>query len=970
MSKRLPLFDESVIQKEMSHSFLLSHVPDIEKIKRLITWWTSEINSGRLDTQKEEAIKPKFLIDFFSTVLGFNISGGSSSMALELKTFVDGTKADAALGHFVFKSNVFEPEQIYAVIEIKDANTDLDESSKGTLSAVSQAYEYAGKTEAKWIFVSNMKEIRFYRHGSLVSYDKIEILDLTQELNLSRFLFLYHSISVLHGIHKNIDYILLKSQGPQTPVSVLPDSAEHIIDELHNFITVFNGQRVLDPYYVANQKPFNILDQDVEHFEHWHLFTLNDKLYKLLKEITFSTDEIELSDELLSECRNLSVANPKEKLKKVFTTLAHSGIIWISAVSKFREIEKQRIRPNTFGFVVTRIFSFDETKEEGITKKIEISDDTKCECVRCTFNSFDFLRLTSKVNEIPKSINEALEFSYGHYLLGTDKYVRSYRLLKKCLDEDYSADRSIVMHFLIYLNLFKLKGPLSWYENDNPPEILTDVKHLDLERLIWDKFYDAKSLPAQKLLRSIKDEEFFERALNKVEAAFDEMKSIYEKYKSGSAYIAVPNYTIELNFNLRLTVVYATGGYLFYDKNGRLAYIIEKAFEGLMLSHAASGYPYRFESFDLFTIRTAVIHIHTENLERILGKVKEIEISEKDLKLFVTLINSFFSQIHRSTLFGESEPNEEMESLLKNYNFKESFRRIFSNIFTLSQRILWKREDWQTGLITNLTKFIETEDILYWFDLKKLSRFIELKTHLFKYKEILKLLEVAVDRYRVNINKYQHLIESVCKCLTRDYPNNSISTVRFYQKALSSSYTKTDNLNFEILYHIYPVVSENHQESIVAEAEKILNDKFDSYFYKELLWRKILDWKSGDYFDQLMTSVNAGHSRSAVTFKENNFEMDDATFYNFCMLIHFLKIPLDDQRLKAIQGLSILEQWILNPSDFDYSQFNPMWVVGAEKSRIIDLLKGKKEVLLSVEDALKAKYDATLAKLYYTKLLP
>jgi hypothetical protein len=970
MPKHLPLFDESVVQKEMSNSFLLSHVPDIEKIKRLITWWTSEIDSGRLNTQKEEAIKPKFLIDFFSTILGFNISSENSSMALELKTFVDGTKADAALGHFVFKSNAFEPEQICAVIEIKDSNTNLDESSKGTLSAVSQAYEYAGKTEAKWIFVSNMKEIRFYRHGSLVSHDKIEILDLMQEGNLARFLFLYHSISVLRGIHKNVDHILLKSRGFQNPVDILPDSEEHIIDELHNFITVFNGQRVLDPYYVANQKPFNILDQDVEHFEHWHLFTLNDKLYKLLKELTFSADNIELSDELLSECGNLSVVNPKEKLLKVFTTLAHSGIIWISAVAKFKEIEEQRTGPYRFGFVVTRVFSFDETNGEGITKKIEISDNSKCDCVRCNFNSFDFLRLANKVKEIPKSINEALEFAYGNFLLSTDKFQRSYHLLKKCLDDDYSVERHSAMHFLIYLNLFKLKGLLSGYANDISPEILKDVKHLDLERLIWDKFYDVKSQPVHKLLRSIKDEKFFERALNKIEAAYDEMKSVYEKYKSGSAYISVPNYTIELNFNLRLTVTYATGGFLFYDRNGRFAYTIEKAFEGLILSHAASGYPYRFESFDLFTLRTAIIHIHTENLERILGHIKEVEISENELRSFVTLINSFFSQTHRNTLFGESEANEEMESLLKNYYFKETFRRIFTNIFTISQRIVWKREDWQPGLITNVTKFIETEDILYWFDLKKLSRFIEIRTHLFTYEEISKLLKIAINRYQVNINKYQHLIESLCKCLTRDYPNNSISSVSFYQKALSSSYTKNDDLKFEILYHIYQVVSKDHQESIIAEAERILKEKFDSYFYKELLWHKIIHWKNGDYFNQLMTSINAGHSRSVITYKDSNFEMDDVTFYNFCMLIHFLKIPLDDARIKSIPGLSTLEKWILNPLDFDYSQFNPLWVVAAEKTRIIDLLKGKKEVLLSIEDSLKKNYDPTLSKIYYTRLLP
>ena len=447
------------------------------------------------------------------------------------------------------------------------------------------------------------------------------------------------------------------------------------------------------------------------------------------------------------------------------------------------------------------------------------------------------------------------------------------------------------------------------------------------------------------------------------------MKSIYEKYKSGSSYIAVPNYTIELNFNLRLIVTYAIGNYLFYDRTEQFTYLIGKAFEGLILSHAATAYPYRFESFDLFTLRAALLHIHTENLENILGNTQKIEISDKELKRLVSLIHTFLSQVHKKTLFGESERNEEMKSLLQNYYFKETFRRIFSNIFVISQRISWEREDWQATLTETLTKFIETEDDLYWFDLKKLSRFIETRTHLFSYDQIARLLEIAVSRHKANINKYQDLIESLCKCLKRDFPDRRIASIRFYQQALASSFTKDDNLKFEILYQIYPVISQNHQQSIIAEAETILSQTFDAHFYQELLWRNILDWKSQNYFHQLITSINASHQRSTISIKGNSLDIDDVTFYNFCMLIHYLKIPLDDPRFKAISGLNLIEQWLLNPLDFDYSQFDPIWIIAVEKSRIINLIKGKTEVHLAIEDTLRKNYDAKLASIYYTKLL-
>lgn len=344
MAKKKSLFSEEIIARDMTAAnFMSSQVPEISRIRKIIAKWVKEIDSGQLELVKEEAIKPKFLIDFFSIILGFRMSGEHSQMALELKTFVDGTKADAGLGHFVFKPKGVEPERVYAVIEIKDAGTDLDDSSKGSLSAVSQAYEYAGKTEAKWLFVSNMKEIRLYENGSLVAYDQVLVRDLQEESNLARFLFLYHSVSVLNGIHKNIECILSASKLGSVKVNVLPSSSSaHIIDQLDEFIKSFDGLRVLDPYYIANQKPFNILDQDVDHFEHWHLFTLNPEIYALLLEVSFSAGEIELSDKLKGDCMALSIQQPKEKLLNIFKRLVTSGVFNISAVSNFREIEQAR----------------------------------------------------------------------------------------------------------------------------------------------------------------------------------------------------------------------------------------------------------------------------------------------------------------------------------------------------------------------------------------------------------------------------------------------------------------------------------------------------------------------------------------------------------------------------------------------------------------------------------------------------
>lgn len=573
------------------------------------------------------------------------------------------------------------------------------------------------------------------------------------------------------------------------------------------------------------------------------------------------------------------------------------------------------------------------------------------------------------LSNAPNGLAQSFEHAYGHYLLASDKFLRSYHLLKKCLKEEFADEISPVLHFLIYFNLSKLRWPLKWYAGEIPEEILKETKHIDLERLIWDRFYEKRSLPVHKVLRALKDEELLERALNNVEEALAEMLSVYEKYKSGSSYIAVPNYTDGLDFNFRLLSSYANGNYLFYDRSGRFKYIIEKAFEGLLLSHATVAYPYRLKSFECSTLRTAVIHIATENLEKLLTKVPNLELQEKGKKDFVKLMQSYFGQFYQTTTFGGTELRSQMSVLLTNHYFRETIQRIFANFSLTCEKILWNKETWQNSLTDSISNFLEVEDFLYWFQLKKFGRFLEKQTILFTYNQLVKLLHISIDRHQSSINKYQHFIESLCKCLAKAYPDNRIKSERLFQKALASSYVDDNDLRFEILYHIFPVVDRSHQLAIIHEAKKRLAQSFDPHFYQELLWRNILDWDDGPYFGQLVRYMATAQNRGSITFNGKDLDMKDVTFYNFCVLTHFLRVPREQISLSSFENLTTIEQWLLDPVGFDYSQFDAGWLRSVGKAAILDLLKGRKEVIDIVERDLTKDFDAKLAEIKYRRLL-
>ena len=60
-----------------------------------------ELKSGKLESLKEEEFKSRFLNEFFGDVLGFNYGNSNFwTLSEEVKTKVDGTKVDGALGFF------------------------------------------------------------------------------------------------------------------------------------------------------------------------------------------------------------------------------------------------------------------------------------------------------------------------------------------------------------------------------------------------------------------------------------------------------------------------------------------------------------------------------------------------------------------------------------------------------------------------------------------------------------------------------------------------------------------------------------------------------------------------------------------------------------------------------------------------------------------------------------------------------
>lgn len=187
------LFNKRLLQTHLNNFDYPSDL-NYERVQKTISLWQESIKNGNYEKTKEIQVQSAFLTKFFNNILGYvekHESPDEWQLDNEVKTEIDKTRADGALGYFTKEHN---NDITRAVIELKDANTPLDKkqsSRKDYDSPVSQAFSYSSKFDrCDWIIVSNFKEIRLYnKERGQGYYESFEVLNLNDEKEFKRFYF-------------------------------------------------------------------------------------------------------------------------------------------------------------------------------------------------------------------------------------------------------------------------------------------------------------------------------------------------------------------------------------------------------------------------------------------------------------------------------------------------------------------------------------------------------------------------------------------------------------------------------------------------------------------------------------------------------------------------------------------------------------------------------------------------------------
>lgn len=177
----MSLFLPKVLAKHLTQSAIpTAHLTAIQH-------WQASINDGSLKKLGEKSAHGAFIQTFLVTLLDYTTVATHAQYSASYEMGIKkGGIVDVALGHF---GKDVEP-QIIAPFELKGLDTpNLDAIMSGRhKTPVQQAWEYANAIKgAKWVLVSNYREIRLYAVGhGLQSYESWDVLTLDQPAEYAR----------------------------------------------------------------------------------------------------------------------------------------------------------------------------------------------------------------------------------------------------------------------------------------------------------------------------------------------------------------------------------------------------------------------------------------------------------------------------------------------------------------------------------------------------------------------------------------------------------------------------------------------------------------------------------------------------------------------------------------------------------------------------------------------------------------
>lgn len=717
------------------------------------------------------------------------------------------------------------------------------------------------------------------------------------------------------------------------------------VTQMNLSLARFNEIRVLPPTFVGNLFPFNNQKRFIHNYNRYTLGSNNTKISKFFFE-EYDAEANQLKDDFFSIH---SVA--KERREDIETKLI--GVIQklnFSSIFFFGR-GKQRIQ----------LFEYYENFSETIELRIP---DKKCDCLSCLYNELRIKDFLDKLNEF--SISETSELqadlllAYSHYKAGNFK--TAYSQFEEIANKAWQLERYLT-YYIAKQNIKHLRNLIDWrFDNisdENKRSIIEKIDDLDLDKLLFQipTLGDAE----YTLLKKIRDDEVLMNAETRIDEYYEKIVSIYENYKSGGTTTGTyyPNLIAE---ELHKIFYFYTYNYIVKDEFSNFKRVMQKGIKAFIICYSIEKYPQRLRSFDFWLLKFFILYGDDNEILKTLNnyEIKELKITSESISDAVEfLINLFRSVFNETKAFGKQiSLDDNIAIQTKNFFFQDNFRTLTHNALLIFAGIKLPEEN-NKIIIKAFFHFLEVQDFLVRYSEKYLNPFLNNIRDYFSIDDYLEILRISVETEASYVE--DRFFQIIGQGIKTRYPEYQISNEDLINAIITKHIDPKKHKHERGFMYLWEVSNSVNKKSIEQVLEKEFESKFEQFSYLNACIEGVI--KPSLFYDKYIADLES-HIPKDIVIEDNKIKITDFTFFNFINMIYYKNL-LDD-KFPFTQFDKYPEYWkfYFKPHDYDYSKFNPLWLLVVNREHVHQKLNHIDSIKLSTKEYLRKTHNEQLSIMY------
>lgn len=699
------------------------------------------------------------------------------------------------------------------------------------------------------------------------------------------------------------------------------NQGKHILEVL--FDTVKNVEiHVLPTYYLPKLFPFAKNEKGGTFLMDSTLYTDNKELFQFLDNIIVRRNKFTFKkkSKQIREIDNLD-----EKLKRVLFFLR------VNLIKHIRLVDSHSQRICIHNLVLK---------------------SPSCDCEKCSFERLDFKSSLDKLKPVKEeeSPDEKMKKAYTLYQFGyLKKAIHSFQDLA----EVFKKSKEHLPYFICLFNLKKLRIHItSKYFEDDREEILNTLKSIDLA-IILQELKPMVSGFNYSILEFIEQESFITNSSWNINETVEKAVDLYKSDQHGGW--SSGNQAEKLGLHLTWIDRFLKYNLIIYNNFSDFSKIINKSFEGFISTHQLQNeLTDKFNNFNDYLLILLITYGDTKFLNKILIRynVKELKIENFKPKTFFEVAKRLCQSTDTiKIIIGDGKK--------ENYFFRDKVNKIFSNLLLLISRLPLPEKQFNQ-ILKELIDVLSNATYLYPTCKDYLKEIVAHKSDLIDIDNYEKLLKLVVT------NKKWRDLNFIDKIVTKIHSNNPgfiLSDKELIAHILELTNTQNHTWTLSDLVIFWKIASKDFKKRIKETVLTKLKETFNYRLYYNAVMEKIIDYQP--FWDDFIKSVPKRPNETS--FIEAFGGKDDGKIYRLNLLLDIaykFDINLQDQKYQKLHGNNPYYKWLLNLNSFDYSEFNPYWVLKHQSYHYFKTFSKIPQIVKATKKYINENYNEGLAKIY------